>query len=286
MSNLLRTTVGVAWKHALCIVAIAFALFPVLWVLSASVQPSNSILMQNPIPVHPSWEHYRELFTNEQHPFGLWIWNSVRLAFVTAVLTVCLTALAAYPFSRFRFAGRRAGLFGLLLVQVFPQMLAMVAIYLLLLNIGRYVPALGVDTHLGLILVYLGGALGVNTWLMKGYFDTIPRSLEESAQIDGATPFQAFFRIVLPLSRPILAVIFILTFIGIYSEYLLARVILTSNEHYTLALGLQLFIVNSYATRWGVFAAAAVLGALPILILFMLVQRHLVSGLTQGAVKG
>lgn len=174
----------------------------------------------------------------------------------------------------------------LLLVQMFPQMLAMVALYILLLRLGDFVPAIGLNTHTGLILVYLGGALGFNTWLMKGYFDTIPRSLEESAMIDGATHFQAFTRIILPLARPILAVVFILQFIATYSEYLLASVLLTGVQRYTLAVGLRLFITGQYTTRWGVFAAASIIGALPIVLIFYLLQNQLISGLTRGAVKG
>lgn len=165
-------------------------------------------------------------------------------------------------------------------------MLAAVAIYLLVLNIGKLVPALGINTHAGLIMVYLGGAMGVNAWLMKGYFDTIPNSLEESAMMDGATPFQAFWMIILPLARPILAVIFLLQFIGTYSEFILASILITSSEKYTLAVGLQMFIQDQYASRWGVFSAASVLGALPIVVLFLLLQKYLVSGLTAGAVKG
>ena len=139
------------------------------------------------------------------------------IGLITSTLVVILTAFAAYAFSRFRFKGRRTGLFASLLIQVFPQMLAAVSIYLLVLSIGRLVPALGINTHAGLIMVYLGGAMGVNAWLMKGYFDTIPSSLEESAMIDGASPFQAFYMIILPLVT-ILAVIFLLQFIGTYSE--------------------------------------------------------------------
>ena len=165
-------------------------------------------------------------------------------------------------------------------------MLAAVSIYLLVLSIGRIIPALGINTHAGLIMVYLGGAMGVNAWLMKGYFDTIPSSLEESAMIDGASPFQAFFMIILPLARPILAVVFLLQFIGTYSEFILASILITSTEKYTLAVGLQFFIQDQYASRWGVFAAASVLGALPIVILFTLLQKNLVTGLTSGAVKG
>jgi ABC-type maltose transport system permease subunit len=165
-------------------------------------------------------------------------------------------------------------------------MLAMVAIYLLFLNIQEVLPAFGLNTHPAIITIYLGGAIGVNTWLMKGYLDTIPSSLEEAAYIDGASRFQAFYMIILPLARPILAVLFVLQFIATYSEYILASIILNSNEKFTLAVGLHLFISDMYANRWGVFSAAALLGALPIVILFMLIQKYIVHGLIGGAVKG
>jgi ABC-type maltose transport system permease subunit len=280
------TLVGSIVRHLIIWIVIVFALFPVVWIISASFNPTNTLVGQRLIPRNPSLKHYHELFTNPQHPFPVWILNSVKVAGLTALFTVALTALGAYAFSRFRFRGRRTGLMALLLVQMFPQMLAMVAIYLLLLRLGGFIPAIGLNTHTGLIMVYLGGALGFNTWLMKGYFDTIPRSLEESAMIDGATHFQAFTRIILPLARPILAVVFILQFIGTYSEYLLASVLLTGVQRYTLAVGLRLFITGQYTTRWGMFAAAAILGALPIVLIFYLLQNQLVSGLTRGAVKG
>ncbi len=281
-----HTLLSGLWRHLVLLCFVVFALFPLLWVLSASFNPSNTLVGQRLIPTSPSLDNYRELFTSQQHPVALWIRNSVVISVITSALVVAMTALAAYAFSRFRFKGRRTGLFFSLLVQVFPQMLAAVAIYLLVLNIGKLFPALGINTHAGLIMVYLGGAMGVNAWLMKGYFDTIPSSLEESAMMDGATPFQAFWMIILPLARPILAVIFLLQFIGTYSEFILASILITSSEKYTLAVGLQMFIQDQYASRWGVFSAASVLGALPIVILFLFLQKYLVSGLTAGAVKG
>lgn len=277
---------GALWRHAVLLTFLIFALFPILWVVSASFNPANTLVGQSLIPKAVSLVNYRELFSSEQHPIALWIKNSVFVALATSALVVIMTSLAAYAFSRFRFKGRRTGLFASLLVQVFPQMLAAVSIYLLVLGIGKLVPALGINTHGGLVMVYLGGAMGVNAWLMKGYFDTIPNSLEESAMIDGASPFQAFYMIILPLARPILAVIFLLQFIGTYSEFILASVLISSSEKYTLAVGLQMFIHDQYASRWGVFAAASVLGALPIVILFLFLQKYLVSGLTHGAVKG
>ncbi len=281
-----HTLLGSIIRHLVIWVFIAFALFPVLWIFSASINPTNNMNVQRLIPKTISWEHYVELFTNPQHPFGIWLLNSIKISIVTSLLTVVLCALAAYAFSRFRFKGRRVGLLGLLLVQMFPQMLAMVAIYMLLFQIGKVIPWLGLNTHLGLIMVYLGGAMGFNTWLMKGYFDTIPRSLEESAKVDGASQFQSFTRIILPLAKPILATIFVLSFISTYSEYILARVLLSDTQHYTLAVGLQLFISNNWGNRWGTFAAGALIGAIPFLIVFALAQNLLVSGLTRGSVKG
>lgn len=273
-------------KHLVIWIVIAFALFPLVWTFSAALNPANTLINQKLIPTNANFENFKYLFNNTQHPFPNWLWNSVKISFITAFIAVGLTALAAYPFSRFEFRGRRNGLFVILLIQIFPQMLAMVAIYLLFLNIQEFLPAFGLNTHPAIITIYLGGAIGVNTWLMKGYLDTIPTSLEEAAYIDGASKFQAFYKIILPLARPILAVLFVLQFIATYSEYILASIILNSNEKYTLAVGLHLFISDMYANRWGVFSAAALLGALPIIVLFMLVQKYIVHGLIGGAVKG
>jgi len=274
------------FKHIIIWIVIAFALFPLVWTLSAALNPANTLINQKLIPENASLTNFKYLFNNTQHPFPIWLWNSVKISFITSFIAVSMTALAAYPFSRFEFRGRRNGLFVILLIQIFPQMLAMVAIYLLFLNIQEVLPAFGLNTHPAIITIYLGGAIGVNTWLMKGYLDTIPNSLEEAAYIDGASKFQAFYRIILPLARPILAVLFVLQFIATYSEYILASIILNSNQKYTLAVGLHLFISDMYSNRWGVFSAAALLGALPIVILFMSVQKYIVHGLIGGAVKG
>ncbi|MBE3574977.1 MAG: maltose ABC transporter permease MalG [Firmicutes bacterium] len=277
---------GQLWRQVVVWLVIGFAVFPVIWIFSASLNPSDTIMGQALIPKNATFAHYVELFTSTDHPFGLWLWNSIKVAGISAALTVLLASLAAYAFSRFRFRGRREGLVAMLIVQMFPQMLAMVALYLLLLKLGQYVPWLGLNTHGGLILLYLGGGLGFNAWLMKGYFDTIPRSLEESAMMDGATAFQAFLRIILPLSRPILAVIFLLAFIGTYSDFLLANIMLTSRDQLTFAVGLRIFISGMYSTRWGAFSAASLVGALPIAVIFYLLKDQFVSGLTQGGVKG
>lgn len=267
-------------------IAIIFALFPALYIVGTSFNPANSISTTQVIPRNPTLAHYRNLIFDPYHPFLLWVWNTIKVSVTTAGISVFLCALGAYAFSRFRFQGRRAGLFTILLVQMFPQTLGMVAIFLIMNWLGDFIPWLGLNTHAGLIIVYLGGAMGFNTWLMKGFFDAIPRSLEESAKIDGATPFQAFIRIILPLSRPILAVVFVIQFIFSYSEYILASILLKGKGMYTLSVGMRLFVTQHYDDRWGPFAAAGVMGSILVLIVFYSVQRFIVSGLTRGAVKG
>jgi arabinogalactan oligomer/maltooligosaccharide transport system permease protein len=208
------------------------------------------------------------------------------VAACTAILTVLLGALAAYAFSRFRFKGRRMGLLSLLLIQMFPQLLLVVAIYLIVLQTGEVFGFIGLDTLTGLVLVYLGGVMGINVWLMKGFFDTIPQELDESARVDGATPAQVFWGVILPLAAPVLAVIGLFSFIGVVNEFVIASVLLQDRDNWMLTLGLFNFIDAQYNEHWGAFAAGVLLAAPPIVLLFLFLQRFIVSGLTGGAVKG
>ncbi|MCL4407086.1 MAG: sugar ABC transporter permease [Thermotogae bacterium] len=219
-------------------------------------------------------------------PFLLWLLNSIIVAGSAAVITVLLSALMAYPFSRLRFSGRKYGLISILLIQMFPTMMAMVALYLLLNYIGQFLPFLGLNSLGGLAFLYIGGGIAFNSWLIKGFFDTIPTELEEAAMVDGATRFQTFWRIILPLSAPILAVTVILSFIGNYGDYILASIIMSGINHYTFAVGLQTFATSQYSSNWGLITTAALIGMIPILALFISLQRFIVGGLTQGSVKG
>lgn len=221
----------------------------------------------------------------QRKPFLRWLLNSIIVAGLTSIITVMITSVAAYPFSRMRFFGRKEGLLYLMLIQMFPAIMYMVALYGILKFMGDYFGFIGLDTLSGLIFVYLGG-VSFNMWLIKGYYDTIPDSLEESAMIDGATRFQTFWRIVLPLASPILAVVTILSFMGTFNEFVLARIVLSSEQNYTYAVGLQTFTSGPFETEWGLFTAAALLGAIPMVLLFLSMQKYLVGGLTQGAVKG
>lgn len=279
----LRWWSEIGWRHVVGVVMIAICVFPLLYALSASFNPAGTLTGSYELFRRFSPENYIELGST---PFLLWVRNSLFVSAVTAAGTVMMGAAAAYAFSRFRFRGRRAGLTTLLLLQMFPQMLAFVAIFLVLLAITDVYPVLGINSHLGLICVYLGGALGVNTFLMYGYFNTIPRELDEAARIDGATHAQIFFRIILRLVAPILTVVGLLSFIGTYGDFVIARVVLQRSEQFTLAIGLYNWGSDERNAPWGEFAAGAVLAAIPVVLLFLALQRYVVSGLTAGSTKG
>ncbi|MBP7999809.1 MAG: sugar ABC transporter permease [Chloroflexi bacterium] len=275
-----------ATRWLIALILIVFAIFPVVWMLSASFNQANSLASATLIPRQLTLDNYRTLFNTPETPFLRWMWNSVKISSITTVLSVSITTLAAYAFSRFRFGARQNMLKGILLIQVFPGLLAIVAVFTLITQFGTIVPALGLDTHAGLILVYLGGAMGVNIWLMKGFFDTIPRAIDESAMVDGATHWQIFSQLLLPLMRPILIVVAILSFIGTYGDFILARVLLKTTDEYPLMVGLFIFTSGEFSQKWGPFAAGALIGALPIMIIYLILQDKIVGGLTQGAVKG
>lgn len=270
---------------------ILFAIFPVLWIFSASIDNTNSLATQKLIPENAGFNNYRNLLRlNPDYEFGdifylKWLFNSVKISTISTVLSLALTTMAAYAFSRMRFAGRVTLLKTILLIQVFPNLLALVAIFLLIFQAGEIIPALGLNTHTGLIMVYLGGSMGMNIWLMKGFLDTIPRAIDESGMVDGATHFQIFTRLLLPLLRPILVVIGILSFIGTYGDFILARILLNDVDQLTLMVGLQTFVSGQFDRKWGVFAAGALIGAIPIMLIYLSMQDQIAGGLTQGAVK-
>lgn len=292
-------------------VLIFFSIFPVLWIISSSLNPANSLASAKLIPDNWGFDNFYillppadstirqlsiDIFGSDIFPpvpegkyifpFWTWWWNSIKVASVSTVLSLSITTMAAFAFSRFRFVGRQTILKAILLIQVFPNLLALVAIFLMIAQIGDIVPRFGLDTHSGLILVYTGGAMGINIWLMKGYLDTIPRDIDESAMVDGASRWVIFSRLILPLLRPILVVVGILSFIGTYGDFVLARILLKTQTQYTLMVGLQIFTAGQFSQKWGPFSVGALIGALPIMIIYIALQDQIVGGLTQGAVKG
>ncbi|MEU4478501.1 sugar ABC transporter permease [Micromonospora sp. NPDC023966] len=274
----------VGWRHLVGVLAVVFSLFPILFVLSAALNPLGTLSSTELLPTGASAENFSNLF--RKTAFGHWFLNSLLIAGAASFLSIFLSALAAYAFSRMRFAGRRVGLLALLLIQMFPQFLAIVAIFLIFTTVTDLWPVIGFNTPWGLFLLYMGGALGVNTWLMKGFFDTLPRELDESATMDGASHAQVFFRIMLPLVAPILAVTALLSFIGTINEFMIANVFLTNTESKTLAVGMFGLVAGERNNNFGMFAAGTLLTAVPTVLVFQLLQRYIVSGLTAGAVKG
>jgi ABC-type maltose transport system permease subunit len=291
-SQRFQKRLGIAIRLVVAVILILFSIFPVLWIVSASFDNTNSLATQSLIPANAGIDNYRRLFNLDPDfafvgglNYWVWLWNSVKVAGISTILSLSLTTMAAYAFSRLRFAGRVTLLKAILLIQVFPNLLALVAIFAIIAQFGDIVPALGLNTHAGLIMVYLGGSMGINIWLMKGFLDTIPRALDEASMVDGATNWQIFSTILLPLLRPILIVIGILSFIGTYGDFILARILLNDVDKYTLMVGLQIFTAGQFDKKWGVFAAGALIGALPIMITYLALQDQIAGGLTAGSVK-
>ena len=280
-----RWFMATGWRHLVGVFMAVFAAFPLVYVLSAALHPGGTLITANGLFSQVDLGSYQTLFNLPQQPYAAWYGNTLLIGGITSLCTVFLGALAAYSFSRMRFVGRRPGLLMLVLVQMFPQLLAVVAIFLLLNGISDIFPAIGLDSQVGLIMVYLGGALGVNTYLMYGFFNTVPASIDEAAKIDGAGHARIFFTIILRLVAPILAVVGLLSFVGTTNEFVIASIVLITPEKQTLAVGLYQFVSQEFSSNYSVFAAGAVLAALPVMALFLWLQKYIVGGLTAGSVK-
>jgi arabinogalactan oligomer/maltooligosaccharide transport system permease protein len=257
-------------------IAISFALFPAVLILSASFSAGQSFFSASLFPQKINFQNYQKLFTETDFP--VWVMNSLRICLSVSVIQLFLTGTAAYAFSRMRFPGRKNGLLALLVLQVFPSSMAVAGYYILIYRFNLS------DNILALIIVLASGS-AYNIWLLKSYMDTIPRDFDEAAFVFGAGHFVVFTRIILPLARPQLAVIFVFSFIAAYSEYVISSIFLNNPSSQTLAVGLQTFITNQFATNWTMFAAAAVLSSLPIMVLFMFMQRFIQGGLATAGVK-
>ena len=279
--------------HLFLLLMVAITLYPLFWVLTIAFSGGQSLSITDlptnadlgdrlraitPWPKSFSASNFRSLFADQ--PFARWVLNSVIISAATTFMGVFLASTAAYAFSRFRFPGRRAGLMSFLVSQMFPGVLMMIPLYIIIvqwLGLG--------SSYIGLVLVYTVTAIPFCVWMMKGYFDTIPRELEESALIDGASQAVIFFRIVLPLAKPAVAVTALFSFMTAWNEFIQAATFMNKEEMYTMPVGLR-FFVGGYSQQWGYFAAGSIVAAIPIMVLFMFLQKYLVSGLTAGAVKG
>lgn len=279
--------------HVVLIAFVVVSLLPLLMIVSISLRPGN-FAGGSLIPKEISFEHWRLALglsvvdaqgnvTPPPFPVLQWIFNSLKVALVSAAACLALSVTSAYAFARLRFRGRESTLTAMLLLQMFPSVLALVAIYAIFDRLGDWVPWLGLNSHWSLALAYTG-AVAQHIWLIKGYFESIPPDLEEAAAVDGASRWQAFVLVLLPLAKPVLAVVFVLAFLGAMIEYPVASVLLHDEQQLTLAVGSRLFLFNQ-RYLWGDFAATALLAGLPLTLMFLLMQRWLVAGLTAGGVK-
>ena len=270
---------SLALQYLVLILGMIFAVFPIYFVVQASLRPGHQLYSTELQlwPVDATLENLRFVWT--QIPLPTWLWNSIKVAGLTSLTALFVTISAGYALSRFRFRGRGALLNSLLALQAFPALLALPAFYLLLLRLQL------LNSHLGLILIYTCGAIAFNVWNIKGYFDTIPIELEEAAMVDGATPTQVLWHIMLPLARPTLAVTALLGFLAGFGDFILANTVLFEEILYTAPVGIWA-LQEGYYNPWGWFAAGALIIATPVTILFLYLQKHLVSGLTAGGVRG
>jgi maltose/maltodextrin transport system permease protein len=299
MTSQQKTKMRLGISHLLIIALLALVLVPYLIVISASLRRGN-FAPSGLLPGNVSLEHWKYVLgipyqevansaTGEtrlikaETPALIWLWNSIKISAAASIGIILLSGTAAYAFSRLHFKFKTVTLRSLLILQMFPGVLALVAIYAILDFTGQYVRWLGLNTQTGLVMVYLGGISGY-IWMIKGYFDTIPASMEESARIDGASQFQTFVQILLPISLPIFAVVFILSFIAFMSEYPVASIVLQARTNWTMAVGANSFLPE-HEQLWGRFAALAVLSGVPITAMFLVCQKYIIGGLTSGGVK-
>ncbi|ASK66750.1 sugar ABC transporter permease [Brachybacterium avium] len=281
-----RWFVELGWRHVVGVLAIAFAIFPIMFVISASLNQSGSIAAAGLLPTEGvTLEHYAAMLSGERANFLRWYLNTIIVCGVVATGQVFLSLLAAYAFSRLRFRGRRGGMLAVLLIMMFPAILSMIAVYTMIAGLGEAVPMLGLNTLAGYIAVLMGGAFG-QVWLLKGFFDTIPKSLDEAAIIDGASHWQAFRKILVPSMTPILATTLLLALVGSMSEFLIGSIFLTDDSKKTLAVGMYGMFSSDRSNNLGVFAAGSVMVMIPVIILYQFLQRYIVGGSTAGAVKG
>lgn len=267
------------WVHALVWLFVIFSVFPVLQVVGISLRPGDQLYSTDLslIPDNATFDAYRIMITEK--PFFRWLGNSLVVSLGTALIGVSLASLGGFALSRYRFTGRGAALQGILMTQMFPATMLLLPLYLLMRKLHL------VDTLLGVMVAYVATALPFCIWTMKGYYDTIPAALNEAALIDGCSPFQAFFRVTLPLSAPALVITALFSFMTGWSEFMVARVMLASKDLMTLPLGLE-SLFTTYQTEWANYAAGSLLVSLPVVVLFLVLNRFLVSGLTLGSVKG
>ena len=285
LSVTLRRALSLAVRYVIALILIVFAVLPALWVVSASLNPAKSLVSGTLWPKDPGFTNYTQLLNNQFFPYQKWLFNSIKLATITSLVTVMITCVTGYALSRFRFSGRRNLMSAILILNVFPSILAMVALFAMVQQFGTYISWLGLDTHGGLLMIYIAGAMGINALMVKSYIDAIPKELDEAAWVEGATYWQTFQYVIFPMITPMVITVGVLSFIGAYGDFIIARILLKSADQLTVMVGLMLFRSDRFDQDFGVITAGAVMAAIPIILLYLPLQNYVISGLTTGSVK-
>lgn len=272
-------------KYILAVLLILFAVIPFFWIVATSFNPAKSLLGASLLPSNLTFNNYVELLNNPNLAFGKWMFNSFKISAISVTAIVLLTCLSAYALSRFRFAGKRGVMMGIMLLNIFPGILAMIAIFVMMQQFGNYIPFIGLNTHGGLICLYVAGAMSINILMVKSYIDSISVEMDESALIEGASYFQIFWKIILPVIKPMVVTIAILAFMSTYGDFIIANLLLKGNENITVMVGIYQFTQQRFDTDWGIVTAGTIVAAIPVVILFFMSQKQILDGMMVGAVK-
>jgi len=265
--------------YAILIIAIICSVYPILTILQVSLRPANALFTKSLsiIPANATFDNFRQAFI--QYDMVNWLLHSLIVSSAACVFSVMVSITAGYAFSRFEFRGKKMGLSLILVTQMFPLAMTLLPLYLMIINLKM------TNSYIALAVIYVSTSIPFNIWMMKGFYDTIPKSLEESAYVDGASVFRSFYQIILPLAKPAVALTALFSFMGAWSELIVASVIISETSKITLPVGL-ISMQGQFSTAWGIYSAGALITALPVMILFISLSKYLVGGLTVGSVKG
>jgi len=272
-------------KYAVALALIAFAVIPFFWIIATSFNPARSLLGARLIPPTLTTNNYKDLLSNTNLFFSKWLFNSLKVSVISVAIIVLLTCTSAYALSRFRFAGKRGVMMGIMILNIFPGILAMIAIFVMMQQVGNYFPMIGLNTHGGLICVYVAGSMSINVLMVKSYIDSISRELDESALIEGATQWQVFWKIIFPVIKPMVITVAILAFMSTYGDFVIANLLLKGNDKITVMVGIFQFTQQRFDTNWGIVTAGTILAAIPVVILFFASQKYIIGGAMLGAMK-
>jgi len=272
-------------KYIIAAALIIFAVVPFFWIIATSFNPARSLLGARLIPERLTINNYKDLVSNTNLYFSKWMFNSFKISVISVALIVLLTCTSAYALSRFRFKGKRGVMMGIMILNIFPGTLAMIAIFIMMQQIGNYFPTLGLNTHSGLICIYVAGSMSINVIMVKSFIDSISQELDESALIEGATYWQVFWKIIFPIISPMVITVAILAFMSTYGDFVIANLLLKGNDKITVMVGIFQFTQQRFDTNWGIVTAGTVLAAIPVVVLFFASQKYIIDGVMMGALK-